>query len=122
MTKERMRIEDLDAADGRLLEALAVLTHEAAGLHAPSWLPALEDAREEVADATAAGHITRVLSRRDLYADPIGALATMTAERTHPVGFWLRMGYSLVGMIPDAERPGVPTLTLAKSPARATPA
>jgi aminoglycoside 6'-N-acetyltransferase I len=181
-----MRIADLDATDESLLEKLAVLTHEAGAIHFPNWLPTMEDAREEVCDATAEGHITRVLldddaeplgwvscvhayghvweihpllvrvtqHRRgygarlladiellaaargagvlivgtadetgatslggvDLYLDPIGALANLTADPSHPVGFWLHMGYSLVGVTPDAEGPGLPTLNLAKRP------
>ncbi len=181
-----MKIEDLNAADGPLLERLAVLTHSAAALHFPNWLPTIDDAREEVSDAAADGHITRVLfagngnplgwascahtygevwevhplvvavehhrkgygallskdiealaaskgagvltvgtadetgatslGSIDLYADPIGALAGMTAEPSHPVGFWQRMGYSLVGVTPDAEGPGLPSINLAKRP------
>jgi aminoglycoside 6'-N-acetyltransferase I len=189
-----MRIADLDAMDESVLEKLAALTHEAAAVNFPNWLPTMGDAREEVSDATAEGHITRVLlddaaeplgwvscfhayghvweihplvvsvkqhrkghgarlladiemlaaSRGagvlivgtadetgatslggvDLYRDPIGALANMTAAPSHPVGFWLRMGYSLVGVTPDAEGPGLPTLNLAKrppSPAESSP-
>ena len=181
-----MRIEDLDASDTPLLEKLAVLTHEAGAKHAPSWLPTIGDAREEVDDATQAGHVSRVLldddaralawastfhtygdvweihplvvdvkhhrkghgarlladiealaaSRgagvlivgtsdetgatslggRDLYADPIGAMLSMTFDPSHAVGFWLHMGYSLVGITPDAEGPGLPSINLAKRP------
>jgi len=181
-------IEDLNAGDLPLLEKLAVLTYQAGATHAPSWLPTMDDAREEVDDATEAGHVTRVLfdsdgsplgwastfhtygdvweihplvvdvrhhreghgariladieavaaSRgagvlivgtsdetggtslggRDLYADPIGAMASMTFDPSHAVGFWLRMGYALVGITPDAEGPGMPSINLAKRPAQ----
>src|SRR5262245_8300094 len=56
-----MRIENLDATNGPLLESLARLTYEAAAIHAPNWLPTLEAAREEVSDATQATHFSRVL-------------------------------------------------------------
>lgn len=185
-----MRIEDLDSTDGPLLEKLARLTHEAAVTHAPTWLPTLQDAREEVSDATQAGHVTLVLfdeaanplgwvcafptygavweihplivdvnhhrkgygarllrsievlaasrgagvlivgtsdetgatslGERDLYLDPIEAMASMTFDPSHAVGFWLHMGYSLVGITPDAEGPGRPSINLAKRP-RADP-
>lgn len=55
-------------------------------------------------------------SAADLYADPAGALRRFTAERSHPAGFWLRMGYTLVGFTPDAEGPGMPSIHFAKRP------
>jgi aminoglycoside 6'-N-acetyltransferase I len=186
-----MRIENLDPTDNALLEALARLTHGAAATHAPNWLPTLEDAREEVSDATQAGRVTRVLfdnhanpigwvstfhtygavweihplvvdvnhhrkghgarlladieglavsrgagvlivgtsdetgatnlSGKDLYLDPIGAMASMTFDPSHAVSFWLRMGYSLVGITPDAEGPGLPSINLAKRPPKIVP-
>lgn len=179
-----MRIADLDPTDARLLESLAKLTHASAALHAPNWLPSLADAREELAGATRAGHVTRVLfdeggapagwisavhqygavweihpllvgpdhHRRgfgaqlvadveqtaasrgaavsfvstsdevgstslggvDLYEDPLGALANISIDPSHAMGFWLRQGYALVGMIPDAEGPGKPSIHLTK--------
>ncbi|MCB9701610.1 MAG: GNAT family N-acetyltransferase [Myxococcales bacterium] len=57
-------------------------------------------------------------SGRDLYADLAGALATFTASPSHPAGFWLKMGYTLVGFTPDAEGPGMPSINFAKRPAR----
>jgi aminoglycoside 6'-N-acetyltransferase I len=30
------------------------------------------------------------------------------------LGFWQRVGYTVVGVIPDAEGPGKPTILLAK--------
>jgi aminoglycoside 6'-N-acetyltransferase I len=56
------------------------------------------------------------VSGRDLYADLPGALATFSAASSHPAGFWLRMGYTLVGLTPDAEGPGMPTINFAKRP------
>lgn len=181
-----MRIADLDPTDGDLLERLARLSFEAGKAHAPNWLPTLDAAREEVADATAEGHITRVafgdgpdplawgscfhvyghvwelhpllvavarqrkgygralaedlerqaalrgagvlivgtsdevgatsLYGRDLYDDPLGALMNMRVRPSHAVRFWQRIGYQIVGVTPDAEGPGMPSIHLAKRP------
>ena len=43
-------------------------------------------------------------------------MASMTFDPSHAVGFWLRMGYSLVGITPDAEGTGMPTIHFAKRP------
>jgi hypothetical protein len=56
-----MPIIDLTAADERLLEALAQLSHAAAAEHAPAWLPTLEAAREQVREALEPVKIGRVL-------------------------------------------------------------
>ncbi|MEX2393945.1 MAG: GNAT family N-acetyltransferase [Actinomycetota bacterium] len=54
------------------------------------------------------------LSDVDLFADPLAALQTVTWRRPHPLGFWLAIGYSIVGVIPDAEGAGKPSILLAK--------
>jgi aminoglycoside 6'-N-acetyltransferase I len=51
---------------------------------------------------------------RDLYPDPLSHLAGITNPGNHPYGFYQRLGYSLVGVIPDASGPGQPDLVLAK--------
>ena len=181
-----MRTVNLDASDNELREKLAVIAHAAAAEHFPRWLPTLKDARAEVDDASADGHIARVLlgsdgeprgfisgvhvygktweihplviapehhgkghgrllvtelesmasargagviivgtadetkatslSNDDLWDDPIKALAEMKVKAGHPVGFWLHIGYSLVGVTPDAEGRGMPSINLAKRP------
>ncbi|HEX3476598.1 MAG TPA: GNAT family N-acetyltransferase [Kofleriaceae bacterium] len=50
----------------------------------------------------------------DLYDDTFARLATVEARRPHPVEFWRRIGYQIVGVIPDAEGPGKPSITLAR--------
>lgn len=178
-------IRDLDPADVGLLDALAQLSVDAAAVHAPQWLPTLADAHEELRDASAQGHTTRVLyedgtprgwgsvfpvygsvwefhpllvdvayhrrgfgsrlvhdleghaavagagvlfvstsdetgatslSGTDLYADPIGALARFEVSESPAAAFWVRMGFSLVGLLPDAEGRGKPSIHLAKRP------
>lgn len=53
------------------------------------------------------------LAGADLYADVAGHLARFTVHRPHAAAFWLRMGYTLVGVTPDAEGPGQPSLSFA---------
>ena len=64
------------------------------------------------ADATGATS----LSGTDLYVDPIAALSALTLSKDHPVGFWKSIGYSVVGVVPDAEGVGVPSIVLARRP------
>jgi aminoglycoside 6'-N-acetyltransferase I len=54
------------------------------------------------------------LADQDLFRDPITALRNLKAIGSHPLGFWLRLGYTVVGVVPDAEGPGQPTIHLAK--------
>lgn len=51
----------------------------------------------------------------DICADPVRALASFRCLEPHAAGFWLKMGYSLVGFVPDAEGPGRPTIRFAKT-------
>lgn len=54
------------------------------------------------------------LAGKDLFVDPLTALQELTAAPAHPVGFWLNVGFTIVGVVPDAEGPGKPTIQLAK--------
>ncbi len=56
----------------------------------------------------------------DLYPDPLAYLAGITNPGHHPYGFYLACGFSLVGVIPDANGPGRPDILMAKrvGPAR----
>ncbi len=61
------------------------------------------------------------LSGRDLFPDPLAALGNVVVTGAHPLPFWIALGYTVVGVVPDAEGPGKPTIHLAKrlrSPAR----
>ncbi len=42
------------------------------------------------------------LAGRDLYPEVLGHLATLAAVADHPVGFYQRLGYSVIGIMPDA--------------------
>jgi aminoglycoside 6'-N-acetyltransferase I len=54
------------------------------------------------------------LAGRDLYPDVLGAAAQVEAQRGHPLGFYQRMGFAVVGVIPDANGPGKPDILMAK--------
>ena len=50
----------------------------------------------------------------DLYPDPLVHLARLEDVKGHPFRFYLLQGYSVVGVIPDANGPGKPDILLAK--------
>ena len=50
----------------------------------------------------------------DLYPDPLSHLQRLEDRRGHPFGFYLRCGFSVVGVIPDANGPGKPDILFAK--------
>lgn len=180
---ESTALVDLGSLDADAREQLARLTLAAAREHSPGWLPDLDAARRQVADALAPGKVGRValdggdpvgwiaaghtwecvwelhplivaiehqrrghgrrlvreieriaaaagartmtlgtsdmtgatsLGGVDLYDDTFARLATVEAHRPHPVEFWRRIGYQIVGVVPDAEGPGKPSITLAR--------
>ena len=54
----------------------------------------------------------------DLYPDPLWHLARITNFKGHPYGFYRKMGFSVAGVLPDANGPGKPDIFFAKSVAR----
>lgn len=54
------------------------------------------------------------LAGRDLYPDVLGAAAGIQAQGGHPHGFYLKLGFVVVGVIPDANGPGKPDILMAK--------
>ena len=57
------------------------------------------------------------LSDFDLYANPLEALRNISVRDSahgHAYRFWQRVGFTVVGVIPDAEGLGVPSIHLAK--------
>ncbi|MDA0674466.1 MAG: GNAT family N-acetyltransferase [Cyanobacteria bacterium] len=50
----------------------------------------------------------------DLYPNPLAHLAQIQNPGGHPYGFYQRLGFALVGVIPDANGPGKPDIFLAK--------
>jgi aminoglycoside 6'-N-acetyltransferase I len=59
-------------------------------------------------------HGRTTLFGRDLYPDVLAQLAAIQNPGGHPYEFYQRLGYTLVGVIPDASGPGMPDLVLAK--------
>ncbi len=43
------------------------------------------------------------LAGRDLFRDPLAISQSIEAARAHPLGFWLKVGFAVVGVVPDAE-------------------
>ena len=54
------------------------------------------------------------LSGMDLYPDVLEHLANIENLRGHPYAFYLRLGFSIVGVMPDANGPGRPDIYMAK--------
>ncbi len=78
--------------------------------------------------AVSAGATTMILSTTDalggtniggidLYDDPLGRLIKIdvtNVENGHAFQFWRKVGYSLVGVLPDAEGRGIPSIQFSK--------
>lgn len=54
------------------------------------------------------------LSATDLYPNPLEHLANIENPGRHPYEFYRACGFSLVGVIPDANGPGKPDILMAK--------
>lgn len=54
------------------------------------------------------------LSQVDLYSDIPGAIAGIRNLKDHPYSFYLKNGYTITGVIPDANGPGKPDIIMAK--------
>ncbi len=50
----------------------------------------------------------------DLYDDPASSISNIQAVGRNPYKFWVRAGFSLVGLLPDAEGAGKPAIQLAR--------
>ena len=50
----------------------------------------------------------------DLYPNPMAKLANVTSTKGHPVEFYKKMGFSVVGALPDANGLGKPDIFMAK--------
>jgi aminoglycoside 6'-N-acetyltransferase I len=51
----------------------------------------------------------------DLFPDVLAKAGSITARRRHPLGFYRRLGFEVVGLIPDANGPGQPDILLSKA-------
>jgi len=50
----------------------------------------------------------------DLYDDPCRHITTIRNLRGHPYEFYQKVGFTIVGVIPDANGPGKPDILMAK--------
>lgn len=50
----------------------------------------------------------------DLYPDLAGHIAAIRNLKRHPFEFYQKMGYTIVGVVPDANGPGKPDILMAK--------
>ena len=50
----------------------------------------------------------------DLYQNPLAALAHLQSHQPHPYEFWIKMGFTVVGVVPDVDGRGKPGIHLAK--------
>ena len=55
------------------------------------------------------------LSEANLYENPGEAIANFRLLATHPCGFWLKLGFQITGILPDAEGVGKPNIILSKA-------
>jgi aminoglycoside 6'-N-acetyltransferase I len=55
------------------------------------------------------------LSGRDLYADTWKQIAEIRNLHDHPYEFYQKLGYAIMGVVPDANGPGKPDILMAKS-------
>jgi aminoglycoside 6'-N-acetyltransferase I len=54
------------------------------------------------------------LSNVDVYPDPLTHLARLQNLNRHPFEFYQKVGFAIVGIIPDANGPGKPDILMAK--------
>lgn len=54
------------------------------------------------------------LGGQDLFPDPLSKLAAIEDRGGHPFVFYRKLGYSLIGVVPDANGPGKPDILMAK--------
>ena len=50
----------------------------------------------------------------DLYPDPLAAVNRLTSHGSHPFEFYRKLGYAVVGVLPDANGYGKPDIFMAK--------
>ncbi|MEO1300532.1 MAG: GNAT family N-acetyltransferase, partial [Cyanobacteria bacterium J06636_16] len=59
------------------------------------------------------------LANVDLYPNPLDHLQKIRDLKGHPLSFYQKVGFTIVGVIPDANGPGKPDILMAKRIAEA---
>ena len=54
------------------------------------------------------------LAGKDLFQDTLKHLAEIRNLRNHPYEFYQKVGFTVVGVVPDANGPGKPDILMAK--------
>jgi aminoglycoside 6'-N-acetyltransferase I len=54
------------------------------------------------------------LAHTDLYTDTFQKLRSIENRKRHPIGFYQKMGFKVMGVCPDANGPGKPDIFMAK--------
>jgi aminoglycoside 6'-N-acetyltransferase I len=101
-----VRVADQGKGHGR-----ALLAHVEQLARAQGILTLFASTSDEVGATSLAGV--------DLFADPVSAMAGARWQQSHACEFWRRVGFTLVGVLPDAEGPGKPSIHFAKGVHRA---
>ncbi len=126
-----MRIVHLTPADAASIEQVAaMLTDGFADTGSTSWRTRAE-ALETVHESLGADRVSRVvldddgaengrttIGGRDLYPDPLLAAASVAGTAQHPLEFYRKLGFVVVGVLPDANGFGKPDIFMAKRVAR----
>ncbi len=60
------------------------------------------------------------LADADLYPNPLEPLQKLRDLKGHPFSFYQKVGFTVVGVIPDANGPGKPDILMAKRIANVT--
>jgi hypothetical protein len=101
----QLTIEDLTAADAGAIEEVAELLH--ATFSPLGVWTTMAEARHDLAGETSLGGV-------DLYSALPKRLAAVHSWGGHPLPFYRRLGFHVIGVMPDANGPGRPDIFLAK--------
>ena len=121
-----MRIRDLKDVGQMTQRQVAELLAEGFAEHWPDAWPNLDAARLTVRER---GGLTiwlgsddeddmTSLAGVDLFPDPLAHLAAIRNYKGHPYEFYRKVGFSIAGVLPDANGLGKPDIFLAKSVTR----